>query len=851
MTQVRAISQSATTREELNTWTLMLGGERSAAPDHIVEALTSGIPVSVPGSVLGALIEAGLAVDVTAGGAEEEVAWASQCSWLYRTTVPDHGDGAAVQVTFEGIDTLATVRVDGEPVLDADDMFHRWTIDLDSGRGQRNWEIEVELHEVLSVIAAREAAHPLPRADMYDIPFNQVRKMACSFGWDWGPATVTSGLWRAVTVTRMPQARIASTHLNAHWREGAVLDAVVRIDGEADHVQVTVRSHDPGAPVVLETRIPVIAGQAVMSEQVLDADQWHVIHRGEQPLYDVVVSVRSASAFELDSLTRRVGFRRIDLVQEVDKLGRSFEIHVNDERVWVRGFNWIPADTLPERVTPTQVRSLIADVVATGANMLRVWGGGVVESDEFYAACDEAGVLVWQDFSFACAAYAEDAAQVSRVRREVADAVQRVGFHASLALWCGCNENLWGHEDWGWKESLGEAGAWGQHLYYDVIPAALSDALDAHPYIPGSPFSYDRDVHPNDPSQGLTHHWDTWNELDYAAFEDKDSRFAAEFGWQAPATWPTLCSALGDEPSGAADPRLARLQKHPLGSSSLARGIADHVPHLPTDGRGWYFAAQLVQARALKASIGHFRSMHDTCSGALWWQFNDCWPALSWSVVDITGAKKLAWYAAAEVMAPRALVAAAKGAPDALTLVNDCPQSWVGAARVRAVTVRGETLLDETVRCDVAPHGFQAIKPTRIPAGAVGVVVDVSGLRTVRWLLRDTDLDHPDSHVDVVRVEAFSKAAPGETTLAASAGRDIGGNAPAVRITVRARTLVRDLSLLVETHRDVAHCIVDRQMITLLPGEEATFTVQGGGADISRIDWAALLAAASPLCAYP
>ncbi|WP_062213750.1 glycoside hydrolase family 2 protein [Demequina oxidasica] len=839
---------SATTREALTIWRLFLGADSESAPAGVTAALTEGIPATVPGSVLGTLIEAGLASDVTVDGLEEDVAWATHCTWIYRTSVPRLGDGAHVTIDFEGVDTLATVRVDGNSVLETDDMFHAWSIELtddahhahpssdDTGDSAvipalsagKEWSVEVEFHPVLPVANALEASDPLPRADMYEIPFNQVRKMACSFGWDWGPTTITAGLWRGATVTRRCQASIDQLLLTTDWSNGASLSARLDIEGTADAVVATVVPAG-GGEALASQRFDVAHGHLEFDLQVPQARRWDVVDRGDQPLYDVHISVVDDSGAELDSTHRRVGFRHVSLVQDEDDIGRSFEVHVNGARVWARGFNWIPADVLPERVTRERTRELVQEAVDTGANMLRIWGGGVVESRDFFEACDEAGVLVWQDFSFACAAYAEDDAQMMRVQREVADAVRRVGHHASLALWCGCNENLWGFEDWGWKETLGEDGVWGAHLYHEVIPKALAELDPRRPYIPGSPFSPDDGVHPNDPTQGTTHHWDTWNQLDYTAFEDKTSRFASEFGWQAPAAWHTLTRAMGSEPTSGDDPRLQRLQKHPEGKAGLARGIADHVAHLPTDGRGWYFATQLMQARAISASIGRFRSLHESCSGTLWWQLNDCWPALSWAVVDVTGARKLGWYASAQIMAPRAIIATSPQTPHALTVVNDVPQTWEAMARIRTVTESGDVLLDERIGLHIAADGHAEIAPSRLPQGTVAVVVDVEDKRAVRWLVADDALEHPAASLASVQINP-------------DAASDV------VRVTVVAKHLIRDLSLLAETHPALEGVRVDRQLLTLLPGEAATFTVtRMGGATLAAYEWRSLLCAGTAL----
>lgn len=812
-------------------WTLHLVDPAPDAPAAAVRALSRGIPARVPGSVLGTLIDAGLATDVTVNGTEEQVAWAAASTWAYRTSIPKRGDGAHVRVVFEGIDTIATVKVDGNAVLEADDMFHRWVVDLGRDDAPGKWDLEVELRPAEPVARAAEAVAPLPRADMYEIPFNQVRKMACSFGWDWGPTTMTAGLYREVEVERVGAGRILRTLLSPTWRDGAVLGhgamlrGSVAVEGAIDRVVVRVSAAGE-EPALLQYVASVDSASASFELEVPGASRWDVVGRGEQPLYDVSVEAIGAHGEAIDATARRVGFRSVALVQESDAAGRRFEIHVNGARVWARGFNWIPADVLPERVTRERVRSLVEEAVATGATMLRVWGGGIIESDDFYDACDELGILVWQDYSFACAAYAEDEAQAARVRREVEDAVVRVGHRASLALWCGCNENLWGYEDWGWKEKLNGAG-WGAHLYHDVIPGVLA-SLDPHrPYIPGSPFSPDPDRHPNDETQGTTHHWDTWNQLDYVHFEDKRSRFASEFGWQAPASWETLVTGIGHEPASGADPDLQRLQKHPAGKAALDRAIADHVPHLPTDGRGWYLATQLVQARAIRAAIGRFRSLHDTCSGALWWQLDDCWPAMSWAVLDSAGRRRLAWYAAAEVMAPRGVITTADGDPHGLTLVNDIPEAWEVTGRVRVVDEAGAILHEEALDLTVAADGHRVVRPTVVPAGAAAIVVDAGELRAARWITPDLELAHPDATVAIEAVEV-------------TRGR--------VDIAVRADTLVRDLVVLAETEPGLGDARADRQLVLLLPGERATLTVRGEGVEaLDPSRWAHLLAAGTAL----
>ena len=790
--------------EHLLDWTV------EATGGHGSTVVPAPLPAAVPGCVHTDLIAAGLLTDITVAGDPDDQLWVSATPWRYRTTVrrPARPFERAV-LEFAGIDTYATISVNGRRRLTTGNMFRTFELDVTADLASAGQvEIVVDLVPALPIAMEREAANPLPRPEDYWRPFSQVRKMACSFGWDWGPATLTVGLWRPVRLLTWTGARLTDVRVRACAPAEVSVDVVV--DGRASDVGVVV---DDGGRAVATAVLPVVGGQAHGTVEVPDARRWWPCTEGAQPLYGVTVTLLAGDDV-LDRRSLTVGFRSVSLVQEPDEPGSSCELHVNGRRVWIRGFDWIPDDTFPSRVTPERYRARLAEAVAAGANAVRVWGGGLFEADAFYDACDELGLLVLQDFLFACAAYPEDTGTVAEVRAEASDNVRRLRHRASLALWCGNNENLWGHEDWGWKEAL--AGRpWGQTYYREILPAIVADLDGTRPYVPGSPFSPDGH-HPNDPGHGMSHIWDVWNERDYADYETWRPRFVSEFGYQAPASWGTLVEAVGG-PIDPAGPVLTRHQRATDGDAKLAAGLDRHLPAPPADGVAWYFATQLLQARAVLTGVGHLRSLHDHCSGAIWWQLNDCWPSVSWSVIDVRGRRKLAWHAVREAFGARLVkVVAGPG----VALVNDTSAVWSERVTVQTLTGDAVSLLVER-DVEVPPHGCVVLDvDPAVGAEADAVIADAGGRRSVRWLVPDPKLELRPQDADV---EARSTG-PQDVLL-----------------TVTARVVLRDLSLLAELADPDA--VVEGQLVTLLPGESATFhvTFPDGVPGLSSSVWRQLL----------
>ena len=416
----------------------------------------------------------------------------------------------------------------------------------------------------------------LAKGRVYPHPFNAVRKMACSFGWDWGPDLQTAGIWKGVRIERWRVARLAAVRPLVTV-EGTTGVATVHVEVErASDAPLTVVATVTGAggtSAEASVTIEPNATSGTVRVEVADAALWWPVGYGDATLHDLVVELHSADE-HLDTFAKRIGFRSVT----VNQADGAFTFVINGKPVFVKGANWIPDDHLMTRITRERLERRVDQAVAGNMNLLRIWGGGIYETDDFYDVCDERGVMVWQDFLFACAAYAEDAETVAEVTAEVRENVTRLSSHASLVIYNGSNENVWGWWDWGWQQALAAAGLtdWGQKYYEEVLPSILKELDPTRPYTPSSPFSthpYKDDVYPNDPSVGTVHEWGVWNQVDYTHYADAAPRFCSEFGFQGPATWATMLANL---PRGGLRQDVERVARAPEGRSrqrQVARGL--------------------------------------------------------------------------------------------------------------------------------------------------------------------------------------------------------------------------------------------------------------------------------------
>ncbi|WOF22492.1 glycoside hydrolase family 2 protein [Microbacterium betulae] len=788
-------------------WTVSATG--GPVPDDIAGR---GIPAEVPGSVHLDLLRAGLVAEPFDGANEAEQQWIGDADWRFETTFRWHDDGSERrELVAEGLDTLATVTLNGVEVGRTENQHRSYRFDIGAALVEGENALRVDFAAPVPAAAARSEEHG-PRPHVNHHPYNALRKMASGFGWDWGIDVAASGIWRPIRIETWSTARIASVRPLVGVDGGAgVLDAHIAIDRADALTAVPLRVEVEVAGIVRAAEVAAGATGAHVRIEVPDAELWWPRGHGAQALYDVAVRLDG----DLDAWRGRVGFRTVRVDVAPDEHGSPFAVHVNDRLIQVRGANWIPDHAFVTEVDRDRCERRIGDATEANMNLLRVWGGGLYESDDFYDLCDEQGVLVWQDFLFACAAYAEEDWLAREVEAEAREAITRLSPHPSLVVWNGNNENIIGYAEWGWRARLG-GRTWGEGYYRRLLPGLLAELDPTRFYAPGSPYSFSSYISPNVDTHGTVHVWDVWNAKDYAAYREWTPRFVAEFGFQGPPAWTTLVDAVHDDPLDPYGEQMLVHQKAQEGNLKLERGYGPHLP-APRTIDDWHWATQLNQAAAVRFGIAHFRSLAPYNTGTIVWQLNDGWPVISWAAVDAAERRKPLWHALKAVYEPRLVTVQPRDGVLAAILLNDADEPWSGVVVARRLAFDGAVLAEARVAADVGARGTATVA---LPAGAVladdpageVLVVEAAGLgRTIHDFAEVVDQALDRDALDVV---------------AAREGSD-----GAVRVRVTARSYARDVFLLADRGHPTA--VVDSGLVSLLPGEAHEFVVSGAPAAVA------------------
>ena len=686
------------------------------------------VNATVPGSVYHDLLTAGQIPDPFYRDNENEALKIMDNDFVYSRsfTVPASLlENDAVVLHCDGLDTLATVTVNGTVVGTAKNMHRTYEFDVKGVLRAGENTISVKFDSPTRYI---KEAYAQSRADGSSdamVGFPLIRKAHCMFGWDWGPRLPDAGIWRDIRILGIRTARIRDVYVVQRHESGKV----------ALEVSTHVTEITGSAPVAVKVTAPDGTVFTAQGEHALieieNPRLWWPNGLGEQPLYRVEVTLGDG----LDSWCKRIGLRTLTVTRKKDAWGESFSHCVNGVDVFAMGADYIPEDNLLPRVNPERTRRLLEDAKAANMNCVRVWGGGYYPEDYFYDTCDELGLLVWQDFMFACAVYNLTEDFEENIRAEFVDNIRRLRHHASLALWCGNNEMEQFVAVGEWVSSLAQKADYIK-MYEYIIPKILKEEDPQTFYWPASPSSGGSFDEPQDPNRGDVHYWDVWHGLKpFTDYRNYLFRYVSEFGFQSFPCMETIESFTAPEDRNVFS---YVMEKHQRNASANGR-IVSYLSQMylyPGELTNLVYASQLLQAQAMQYGVEHWRRNRNDgrCMGAVVWQLNDCWPVASWASIDYYGRWKALHYYEKRFFAPVLISCHEEGILSQNTNVNAEPFNLKKTARLN---VSNETLKPFTGKANWALRRPDA---SVIESGSFDVAV---GPMSAVWMPEQDFSDRP------------------------------------------------------------------------------------------------------------
>lgn len=595
---------------------------------------------------------------------EKLVQWISEDEWTYAREfdVPrELLEEEVVTLRCDGLDTLATIRLNGRLVGEANNMYRTWQFNVKRLLRVGQNRIEITFASALLHTRTRMQDRPIHAWLSREEGVNYIRKEPCNYGWDWGPKLITCGIWRGISLSGWSTSRVGDVLVTQEHRAKRV-DVSVRVRLQRPPVRKSKKQRQVAVTVSLYFANQLVGEECY--ECAPDAEQkimfpvrnpklWYPRGLGEQPLYILRVEVQDHDGQLLDAWQKRIGLRDLRLERKRDKWGESFRFTINGAPFFAKGANWIPADAFAPRVTHERYRHLLQSAANANMNMLRVWGGGVYEDEAFYDLCDELGLCVWQDFMFACACYPTfDRAYLKNVELEAEEVVRRLRHHSCIALWCGNNELEQGLCGPKWTVHQMPWEQYGK-IFDRILPAVITREDPQRDYWPGSPHTPCGDrVDCNNPDSGDAHLWKVWHGGEpFEWYRTSQHRFCSEFGFQS-FPEPKTIRAFSTQPDwNISSFVMDHHQRSWVGNSAILTYLLRWY-RMPRDFWSLVWMSQLVQATAMKYAVEHWRRNMPRSMGALYWQLNDTWPGPSWSSIDYFGRWKALHYLARRFFAP-------------------------------------------------------------------------------------------------------------------------------------------------------------------------------------------------------
>lgn len=762
-------------------------------------------PATVPGVVHTDLLANKLIEDPYYSTNESKLQWIENEQWDYKTTfVPTDAQLSANQlvIDFKGLDTYAEVYLNDSLILEADNMFVEWRVPVKGIVKEGANELRVRFLSAYKEGIEFAKKYPkLPADNDKGVDYKTsvfTRKAQYHYGWDWGPRFVTAGIWKPVYLESYNDAVVDNIHYiqKSQSPEKADFVAVVTINSLNDcSGTMTITDEKGGVYGTINVSLKKGENKAEVPFVINNPEYWwpNGMGKGLPKLYPVTATldVNGHKAWEEST---KIGVRTVKLVRERDSIGESFLFEVNGEPLFMKGANLIPQDVFLPEVTAERYRRMVEIARESNMNMLRVWGGGIYESDDFYNACDSLGILVWQDFPFACAFYPWDEPFYNSVRLEARQNIRRLRNHPSLAIWCGNNEIDEAWHKWGYKEDKVNY-PWTEQeqadirkgiddLFFDkVIPGVLAQEDTTRSYHPSSPLFGWGD--PRSQTWGDVHYWGVFHgEEPFSVYKEKPGRFSNEYGHQSPAnyqTWrkwltdedlnytysfyyePLTDSSLYKEPK---DDAFAVHQKNPKGYRVIRQYMEREVPVITDDVATYVYLAQLVQADGIRIAMEGHRQNRPFTMGSIYWQINDCWPVTSWSSMDYPFGYKALQYFAKESFAPTIFSFDKEEASGRVELwgLNDRLESRKGEYRLTLMTLDGDTLSTSEHKCEIPANAsiklfdeaidtvLNGADPKKVVLVCDGVIED-EPCRKLFFFLPYKDIDWPEADIEIVSIE--------------------------------------------------------------------------------------------------
>ncbi len=676
------------------------------------------MPATVPGDVHLDLLANKKIPDPFYRDNESKLQWIQDAAWEYRTTVdvtPAMLSRANIDLVFEGLDAAAEIYLNGSKLLVTDNMFRIWRIPVKTHLKAGPNKLYVVFPSPIKAAAAVAASDPWqPKTGT--APKTYIRKAAYEYGWDWGPTFVTSGIWRPVHLEAWDKVRIADFAIRQRdvSKDVAHIDAEVEVEAAtAGPARVTVTYHQSGTPIGLQSPFVTTAANLHAGRNIIDLrieilkpNLWYPAGYGDQPLYEFTAQLGILSQWA-ETRTVKAGLRSIVLDRHPDQWGRSFQLVVNGIPIFAKGADVIPFDSFPNRVTTANYRRILESARDANMNMIRHWGGGYYESDEFYSICDELGIMVWQDFQFGNDWQPGTYTFKLNIEAEAEDQVRRLRNHPSIVVWSGNNETEEAL-NWGDRAKLApdvKFQMWQDYLTeFSGILNRVVERLDSEtPYWPSSPSADYEAVTPTYHT-GDDHIWDVWHgRVPFSTYETHNSRFVTEYGFQSFPEMRTIEAFT--QPEDRTDiftPVMLAHQKNNEGNSIIHDYLLKDYPE-PKDFPSFLYVSQVLQAEGIKIGAEHFRRSRPETMGSIFWQLNDCWPVASWSSIDYYGRWKALQYYARRFYAPILISPHVENGALKIYIVSDKTDARAATLRVRLMEFDGKVLLEETHTVDVAP----------------------------------------------------------------------------------------------------------------------------------------------------